>query len=75
MKYIPSPVPLQYNYVYSAITNGSGRMQYYRITPGMSKTRISRAEFIRIYNESPILAITPLPLRGQDSLFQFEFYI
>ncbi len=75
MRYIPSPIPLQFNYVYSAMANASGRMQYHRIKPGQSKLRISRMEFIRTYNESQILAITPLQLRGQDAIFQFEFYV
>jgi hypothetical protein len=74
MRYIPSPIPLQYSYIYSATANGSGRMQYHRIKPGFSKLRISRQEFIKAYNESQILAINPLQLSGQDLLFQFEFY-
>ena len=75
MRYIPSPIPLQFSYVYSATANGSGRMQYHRIKPGQSKIRISRTEFIKAYNETSILAINPLQLRGQDAVFQFEFYV
>lgn len=75
MRYIPSPIPLQYSYIYSATANSSGRMQYHRIKPGHSKVRISRTEFIKAYNEFPILAINPLQQRGQDTVFQFEFYI
>jgi len=74
MRYIPSPIPLQFNYVFSATANGSGRMQYHRIKPGISKVRISRTEFIKAYNESQILAINPLQLNGQEAVFQFEFY-
>jgi len=75
MRYIPSPIPLQFNFVYSATANASGRMQYHKIKPGQSKLRISRSEFIKAYNDAQILAINPLQLRGQDAVFQFEFYI
>jgi hypothetical protein len=75
MRYIPSPIPLQFSFIYSATANASGRMQYHRIKPGHSKVRISRTDFIKAYNESQILAINPLQQRGQDNVFQFEFYI
>lgn len=75
MRYIPSPITLQFSYVYSATANSSGRMQYHKIKPGQSKQRISRTEFIKAYNDSAILAINPLQLRGQDTVFQFEFFI
>ncbi len=75
MRYIPSPITLQFSYVYSATANSSGRMQYHKIKPGQSKQRISRIEFIKAYNDSQILAINPLQLRGQDTVFQFEFYV
>lgn len=75
MRYIPSPTPLQFTFIYSATANASGRMQYHRIKPGQSKVRISRSDFIKAYNESQILAINPLQQRGEESVFQFEFYI
>lgn len=75
MKYIPSPIPIRYDYMYSATSNRSGRMQYHKVRPGVSKLRISRSEFIKAYNELPILAIHPIPLRGQEVVFQLEFYI
>jgi hypothetical protein len=75
MRYIPSPIPIQYSFLYSATANASGRMQYHKIKPGHSKLRISRTEFIKTYNESHILAINPLQLNGQDAIFQFEFYL
>ncbi len=50
-------------------------MQYHKVKPGVSKERISRSEFIRAYNEMPILAIMPIPLKGQDIVFQLEFYV
>lgn len=75
MRYVPSPIPLKYEYIFSATANTSGRMQYHRIKPGFSKLRISRQEFIKAYNEAQIIAINPLQLTGQESVFQFEFYI
>jgi hypothetical protein len=75
MRYIPSPIPLRFDWVYSATANPSGRMQYHRIRPGQSKLRISRTEFIKAYNDSPILAINPLQEKGQEGIFQFEFYV
>lgn len=75
MRYIPSPIPLRFDFVFSATANQSGRMQYHRIKPGQSKLRISRNEFIKAYNDSPILAINPLQQKGQVGVFQFEFYV
>jgi hypothetical protein len=75
MKYIPSPIPIRYEYAYSAAANKSGRMQYHRVKPGQSKLRISRSEFIKAYNESAILAMRPLQLQNQDTVFQLEFYV
>ena len=75
MRYIPSPIPIQFSFLYSATANSSGRMQYHKIKPGHSKLRISRSEFIKAYNEAQILAINPLQLKGQDAVFQFEFYL
>ena len=75
MRYIPSPTPLQFSYIFSATANSSGRMQYHKIKPGYSKLRISRTEFIKAYNDAHILAINPLQLKGQDAVFQFEFYL
>jgi len=75
MRYIPSPIPIQFSFLYSATANASGRMQYHKIKPGHSKLRISRQEFIKAYNDAHILAINPLQLKGQDAVFQFEFYL
>jgi len=50
-------------------------MQYHKVRPGQSKLRISRTEFIKAYNDAQIIAINPLQLRGQETVFQFEFYI
>jgi len=75
MRYIPSPIQIQFNFLYTATANGSGRMQYHKIKPGHGKLRISRTEFIKAYNDARILAIKPLQLPGQEGVFQFEFYL
>jgi hypothetical protein len=75
MRYIPSPIPLRFDFIFTATANQSGRMQYHRIKPGHSKLRISRVEFIRAYNDSVIIAINPLQQKGHDAVFQFEFYV
>ena len=59
MRYVPSPIAVQCEWVYSAIANKSGRMQYHKIQPGKSKLRISRNEFIRVFNNAPIIAMKP----------------
>jgi hypothetical protein len=75
MRYVPSPIPIKYDFIYSAAANKSGRMQYHRIRPGLSKLRISRTEFIKAYNETPIIALRPVQQTGQETVFQLEFYI
>jgi hypothetical protein len=74
MRYVPSPIPIKYDFVYSATANKSGRMQYHRIRPGISKLRISRTEFIKAYNETPLVALRPVQQPGQEAVFQLEFY-
>ncbi len=75
MRYVPSPIPVHCEWVYSAVANKSGRMQYHKIKPGKSKVRISRSEFIRIFNDSQIIALRPLQMNGNETDFQLEFYV
>ena len=75
MRYIPSPIPIQYQFVYSSMANKSGRMQYHKIKPGISKLRISRNEFIKAFNSAHIIAMRPIQITGNDTDFQFEFYV
>jgi hypothetical protein len=75
MRYIPSPISLKYEYVFSATANKSGRMQYHKIKPGYSKLRISRVEFIKAYNSAQLIAMNPVQLKGSETDFQIEFYI
>ncbi len=75
MRYIPSPIPIRYDLLYSAMANKSGRMQYHKIRPGLSKVRISRTEFIKAYNSVQMVAVKPLQVQGNETDFQIEFYI
>lgn len=75
MRYIPSPIHIHCEWVFSATSNKSGRMQYHKIKPGISKLRISRGEFIRTFNTSQIIAVRPLQMPGSDADFQLEFYV
>jgi hypothetical protein len=74
MRYIPSPIKMHYTLVYSATANRSGRMQYHKIKPGQSKERISRTEFIDVFNNAEILAMKPFQEK-QSPVFQLEFFI
>ncbi len=75
MRYVPSPIPFPCEWVYSAMANKSGRMQYHKIKPGKSKLRISRTEFIKTFNSARIIAIKPLQMSGNETDFQLEFYV
>ncbi len=75
MRYIPSPIPIKYDVVYSAMANKSGRMQYHKIRPGQSKLRISRTEFIKAYNSVQMIAVKPIQIQANETDFQIEFYI
>lgn len=75
MRYVPSPIPVHCEWVYSAVANKSGRMQYYKIKPGQSKLRVSRMEFIRTFNSAQIIAMRPLQENGNETDFQLEFYV
>lgn len=75
MRYIPSPIPIKYDLLYSAMVNKSGRMQYHKIMPGQSKLRISRTEFIKAYNSVQMIAFKPIQIQGNETDFQIKFYI
>lgn len=75
MRYIPSPIPIQFQLMYTAMANKSGRMQYHKVRPGQSKLRISRNEFIKAYNTAQIVSIRPLQSPGNETDFQLEFYV
>ena len=75
MKYIPTPVPLKYDYIYMATANKSGRMQYHKVRPGYSRIRVSRTEYIKAFNNSEIIAVKPIQQKGDELMFQLEFYV
>ena len=75
MSYVPSPITFRYNYMFSAVVNRSGRMQYYKAAPGKSRERISRTDFCTAYNASIILGIAPLQKSPGTSIFQIQFFI
>jgi hypothetical protein len=75
MRYIPSPIPIQFQVMYSATANKSGRMQYHKVRPGQSKLRISRNEFIKAYNSAQIVSLRPIQSPGNETDFQLEFFI
>lgn len=75
LHFIPSPVEFEYDSVFRAIANKSGRMQYYRILKGKKQQRISRTEFSQIYNNSEIIAIKPLQDNSDFSPIQLEVYV
>jgi hypothetical protein len=75
MRYVPSPIPLKYEFLFSATTNKSGRIQYHKIKPGISKLRISRVEFIKAYNSAQLIAMKPVQTQNSETDFQIEFYI
>jgi hypothetical protein len=74
MKFVPSPISVQFRVLFSATANKSGRMQYHKVHPGRSKTRIARNEFIEAYNKETIIAVKPIQDNRNTSVFQFEFY-
>jgi hypothetical protein len=75
MRYIPSPIPIQFQIMYSATANKSGRMQYHKVKPGESRLRISRNEFIKAYNTAQIVSLRPIQTPGNETDFQLEFFI
>ncbi len=72
IRYIPSPIGFNYDTIYSALANQSGRMQYYKEEAGTSRIRIGRNEFISAYNNMEIIAVKPI--QAPASVFQLEFY-
>ena len=75
LPFIPSPIDFEYDSMFRAIANKSGRMQYYRIKKGKKQQRISRNEFSKIYNKSTIIAIKPIQESVNGQPIQLEVYI
>jgi hypothetical protein len=73
--YVPSPVKVLYNYIYSIEVNKSGRLQYFRQPVNKKRKRITKTEFSRIYNTKKILAIDPIQKNEFDNNhFLLKFY-
>ncbi len=74
MRYIPSPIEFNYDTIYSALANQSGRMQYYKeeAENGFTRVRVGRNEFISAYNSLAIIAMKPIQAPGP--VFQLKFY-
>ncbi|MCK5102410.1 MAG: hypothetical protein KAR17_06330, partial [Cyclobacteriaceae bacterium] len=60
LTFIPSPIDFEFDSIFRAVANKSGRMQYYRIKKGKNRQRISKGEFLNVYNKSRIIAIKPI---------------
>jgi len=73
--YIPSPIEFDYDIIYKAVTNRSGRMQYYKMPRGQSRERISRKEFTDMYNHSKIVAVKPIQGQKLDGIIQMDIYV
>ncbi len=75
LNYIPSPIEFDYDFVYSAISNISGRMQYYKLPKGKNRSRISKNEFAEIYNHSKIIAVKPIQEKDHQGIIQMDIYV
>jgi len=71
--FIPSPIHFEYDIMYLALANSSGRMQYFKELKGGNRGRIGRHEFILAYNSKPLVAVQPIPSKA--SVFQLKFCI
>ncbi len=74
VRYIPSPIGFNYDTIYSALANQSGRMQYYKeeAENAFTRIRIGRNEFISAYNNLEIIAVKPI--QAPAPVFQLKFY-
>jgi len=73
--YIPSPVKFEYDSLFKAIINPSGRMQYYYVKRNNKQQRITKNEFSNIYNNANIIAIRPIQDPSNDFPIQMELYV
>jgi len=75
LPYIPSPIDFEYDSIFRAVANESGRMQYYRIRKGKKRQRISRSEFSDMYNKSTIIAVRPIQNVSSLSPIQMDIFV
>jgi hypothetical protein len=74
LPFIPSPIEFEYDSMFRAVINKSGRMQYYHVKRGKKQQRISKNEFSKIYNKSNIIAIKPIQDASTGFPIQLEVY-
>jgi|AVFP01.1.fsa_nt_gi hypothetical protein len=74
LPFIPSPIEFDYDSLFRAVINKSGRMQYYHVRKGEKQQRISKNKFSEIYNNSNIIAIKPIQDPAGGCPIQFEVY-
>lgn len=73
--YVPSPVKVLYNHIYSIEVNRSGRLQYYKQPVDRKRKRITKTEFSKVYNSRKILAIEPVQHHETEvNHFLLKFY-
>lgn len=75
LTFIPSPIDFEYDSIFRAVTNKSGRMQYYQIKKGKKRERISKGDFLNIYNQSKIIAIRPIQNSSFQAPIQMDVYV
>lgn len=73
--FIPSPIDFEYDSLFRAVVNPSGRMQYYHVKKNRKQQRISKNEFSKIYNKSNIIAVKPIQDTSNEYPIQLEVYI
>ena len=73
--FIPSPVDFEYDSMFKAVANKSGRMQYYKIKKGKKRQRISKGEFSDIFIRSNIIAIRPIQNDAVKGLIQMDIFV
>lgn len=75
LPFIPSPINFEYDLIFRAVANKSGRMQYYKIKKGKKRQRISKGEFTDIYNKSNIIAIKPIQNQSYLAPLQMDIFV
>lgn len=73
--FVPSPVKFDFDMIYSAVSNDSGRMQYYKYEKGQKRIRINRKEFTDIYNHGKIIAVRPIQDNTEMGTVQMDIFI
>ena len=75
LPFIPSTIDFEYDSIFRAIANQSGRMQYYKIIKGKKRQRISKSKFSEMYNHSKIIAIKPIQNDSSLAPIQMDIYV